>query len=62
MKTLKEHNETVHPKQDEFKAGVKCDECETEMLLENPYVMLASWPAQQWVVCPKCNYRGLIRR
>ena len=65
MKTLDEYNFEVHNRRkerQEFKAGVKCNECETEMLLENPYVMLTTWPAQQWVVCPNCKYRGLITR
>ena len=62
MKTLKEHNEEILTGQQDYRAGVQCDECETEMLLENPNMMLASWPAQQWVICPNCKYRGLIRR
>lgn len=62
MKTLKEYNETVHIKQDVFKAGVKCDKCDTEMLLDNPHMMLASYPPQQSVVCSKCKYRGYITR
>ena len=62
MKTLKQHNETKLNLKPEYKAGVKCDKCETEMILDNPHMMLASYPPQQSVVCPKCGYRGYITR
>ena len=65
MKTLDEYNKEVYDRRKEkeqFKAGVKCDKCETEMLLDNPYVVLTTWPAKQSVVCPDCGHRGLITR
>jgi ssDNA-binding Zn-finger/Zn-ribbon topoisomerase 1 len=65
MKTLDEYNWEVHNRRkekEEFKAGVKCNKCETEMLLDNPNMMLMSYPPQQSVVCPNCGYRGYITR
>ena len=61
MKSLDEYNKDKYniPNERQYMAGVKCDKCETEMVIENPHVVLASYPAQQWVVCPKCNHRGL---
>ena len=61
MKTLKEHNEQRNLRinlSEPVPAGVKCDDCDTEMLLESPNIVLASWPGKQTVVCPKCNKRG----
>ena len=62
MKTLSEHNKDqymIHSSLNEKRqnAGVKCDDCDVEMYLDNPYVALASWPMQQSVVCLKCNKR-----
>jgi len=67
MKKLSEHNKEHSlvfayngygtPPQ-RFSAGVKCDDCNTEMYLDNPHVMLTSYPPQQTVICPKCNKHG----
>jgi len=65
MKTLDEYNKEFYNRRKEkeqFRAGVKCDKCEAEMLLDNPYVMLTTWPAKQSVVCPDCGYRGYITK
>jgi len=66
MKKLSEHNKEHSlgftyngygtPPQ-RFSAGVKCDDCDAEMYLENPNVVLASYPPQQTVICPHCNIR-----
>ena len=65
MKTLSEHNKQKHelnlnhnPMYDfakPVKAGVACDKCGTEMIIPNPYVVLASLPPQQTVQCPSCQ-------
>lgn len=61
MKTLDEYNKDRYtfPNEREYMAGVKCDKCEIEMVIENPHVVLTSYPPRQAVVCPKCNHRGL---
>ena len=62
MKTLEEHNEYIYKINAEPKvcsAGVKCDDCGTEMILPQPNVVLASYPAKVTVQCPKCSKTGL---
>jgi hypothetical protein len=63
MKKLSEHNKdqlTIKNVMSEksYNSGVLCDVCEVvEMYVENPNVMLASYPPQQTVICPNCNKR-----
>ena len=62
MKKLSEHNADrymIHSTFNDKKqnAGVKCDDCDVEMYLDNPHQALTSWPMKQSVVCPKCNKR-----
>lgn len=68
MKKLSEHNKEhgqgftyngYGTPPERFSAGVLCDTCEnSEMYLENPNVVLTSYPPQQSVICPYCNKRG----
>ena len=58
MKTLEEHNEYICKINAEPKvclAGVKCDDCGTEMILSQPNVVLASYPPKMRVECPSCG-------
>ena len=64
MKTLKEHNKERDefyngPKPSYNSAGVKCNECGTEMICPQPNVVLTSCPPQQHVQCPNCGRIGL---
>lgn len=62
MKTLKEFN--IEPEYDEgympvdYKTGVACDECGTDMVLVVPGIVIQSFPIMQEVKCPACNYTG----
>jgi ribosomal protein S27E len=58
MKTLEEHNEYIYKINAEPKvcsAGVKCDDCGTEMILPQPNVVLTSYPPKMRVKCPSCG-------
>ncbi len=47
MKTLEEHNEhiyMIHAQPKVCSAGVKCDDCGTEMILPESGVVLTSYP------------------
>jgi DNA-directed RNA polymerase subunit RPC12/RpoP len=64
MKTLEEHNKQKHEinlafENKKVQSGVACDKCGTEMIVPNPHMVLASYPAQQYVQCPNCNHIGL---
>jgi len=62
MKTLEEHNEYIYKINAEPKvcsAGVKCDDCGTEMILPQPDVVLTSNPPKMRVECPSCGKTGL---
>ncbi len=66
MKTLGQHN-SQHDARWQFlkdalsKSGVACDLCGAEMLFEIPSTMNMSNPPSQWVRCPKCDFRGLLK-
>lgn len=62
MKTLEEHNKYVYnlyTQEKTYSAGVKCDDCGTEMILPEPNVVLTSYPPKVKVECPKCGKTGL---
>jgi ribosomal protein S27E len=62
MKTLEEHNEhiyMIHAQPKVCLAGVKCDDCGTEMILPESNVVLTSYPPKVRVECPKCGKTGL---
>jgi len=63
MKTIKEHEKEFWKRykkpEKESLSGVACPECGEELLVDNTKV-LASYPPQREVKCPKCGYFGSI--
>lgn len=63
MKTLSEHNaereSVVEWLKHKQKAGVACNKCGQEMLLEQANSYNTTNPPTQWVRCPGCGERGL---
>jgi uncharacterized protein with PIN domain len=60
-----EHNNQVYDLYSKLQAknlpaGVKCDNCDTEMLDVSGNVVLASYPPKKKVECPKCGHSGYM--
>jgi len=66
MQTLAEHNkafrERLAAKQaNHDSAGVVCNGCNTEMIVDDSRSS-SNWPSQQQVavICPMCGFRGIV--
>ncbi len=66
MKTLEQHNREADARRESLKdalskTGAACDICGAEVLFENPGTANMSDPPSFWVLCPKCDFRWLLR-
>jgi len=58
--SIEEHNSRILKPRLRENTGVSCPNCNSELLLKEPSVMLLSNPPQAEVVCSACEYQTRI--
>lgn len=67
MKTLEQYNEDYKKRWEDnerrkYMTNIACPNCKTvEMKYLDPNVQLCSYPPQQTIFCPECNYKTNIK-
>lgn len=63
LKTIEEHNDEIFKTYENFSkpspSGIACPNCGAELLIDRT-LTYTSYPPQQSVNCPECDYQGTV--